>query len=1231
MTDDSAQRRGGEVDSQADGMLVVGIGASAGGIAALKQFFARVPERSGAAYAVVLHLSPDYESRLCEVLQSATSLPVTQVQGVVPVRSDHVYVIAPNASLTIADANIVAAQPTGPGERRAPVDLFFRTLADSYGRRAVAVVLSGTGPNGSSGLKRVKEHGGLAIAQDPNEAEYGDMPRNSIATGLVDYVLPVADIPSRLIEYHGRLRRVERETPPAFVPTDAEELRQVLTILRVRTGHDFSNYKPATILRRIERRLSVVGAGSLAEYSAFVQEHAEEAPILMKELLISVTNFFRDPVAYDALEKRVVPQIFHGKRAVEPVRAWVAGSATGEEAYSIAMLLAEHASGIPDAPRIQVFASDLDDRAIAVAREGFYTDAEVADVSHERLQRFFSRETGGYRVRRELREQVLFAVHNVIKDPPFSHLDLLACRNLLIYLNRSMQDRVFQTFHFALRPGGYLMLGTSESPDGASDFFVTLDKDAHIYEARGVQSRLATSLTEPALSHAPAQVERWLRTPPVAERVLPLDLHHRLIEAYAAPSLVVTDEHALVHVSQSAGRFLQVGRGELSRDVLQLIHPDLRLDLRTALHEAAQQRSHVTVRGVSLTTAEGPTTVDIVVRPVLREGDFARGFFLIVLEEDPSGAAHVEATVQLSSPASRGSQDLEEELGRIRSQLGATIEQYETQVEEAKASNEELQAANEELRSSTEELETSKEELQSVNEELTTVNQELKIKIEELRLTNNDFQNFINATSLPTIFLDRGLHVKLATNRAQEIFNLLPMDVGRPLSDITSKIAYEHLLADARQVLDHLHTIEREVRTHEGKAYLMRILPYRTLDDRIDGVVITFADVTSLRRAESDILVSEQRLRLLIDGVADYAIFTMTSEGRIDSWNAGAERMWGYAAEAIIGRHFEELFTAEDRASGVPSAVLDRARHDGRALQERYHRRADGTTFYASGVTTRLGPDAALGFAKIAHDLTASRASEAALGRAHDTLEERVAQRTAEWQHGRERVRGLLRKLVTAQEDQRHRIARDLHDQLGQQLTALRLTLERGEQNLAAGRPLRDEIDRGLALVAAVSKEVDFLAWELRPAVLDDLGLAAALPRFLRDWSQHYEVQAEFRLSGFLAGHLSKEVEVTYYRVAQEALNNVLKHAHASRVDVVLETRDGRVTLVVADDGVGFEPPADDDPSDGFGLLGMKERAALVGATIDLESSTGRGTTVYLRSPATPADPHRRTGSAEPA
>ncbi|HEX5110481.1 MAG TPA: CheR family methyltransferase [Vicinamibacterales bacterium] len=1200
--------------------LVVGLGASAGGINALQQFFVHTPPELRAAYVVILHLSPDHDSRLAEVLQHNTSMPTTRVVESVPLEPGHVYVVSPSKSLTVVDGRLAVSEFTRVEQRRAAVDIFFRALADSHGSRAVCIVLSGTGPNGSNGIKRVKEYGGLAIAQDPGEAEYTDMPRNAIATGLVDFVLPVREIPPKLLAYHAQLVATDGDALPAVLRVDAdgEAMRDVLTLLRVRTGQDFSNYKAATLVRRVERRMGIRGTTSLPDYARYMREHPDEAVALMKELLISVTNFFRDPEAFAALEQRVLPAVFHDKRGGDHIRAWVAGCATGEEAYSLAMLLAERTSGGLDQPGVQLFATDLDERAIAHAREGFYTDAEVVDVPEERLQRFFHREGGGYRVRRELREMILFAHHNLIKDPPFSHLDLISCRNLLIYLNRAVQDRVVETFHFALRPGGYLFLGTSESPDSTNDLFLTVDKNAHLYESRSVMSRLVLPVPEPGL--VPRLTEP--RSQPVrpGDRISPADLHHRLLEQYAPPSIVVTEEHNIVHVSDRAGEHLAISGGEPSRDVLKLVRQELRGDLRTALHQAGRQRANVEVRGVRLEGELRDRRVNIYVRPVLREGDPAKGFFLILFEEAEVPDTVPEPSLQLSSASESLSRQLEEELSRVKGQLRATIEQYETQVEEAKASNEELQAMNEELRSAAEELETSKEELQSVNEELTTVNQELKIKIEELGLTNNDFQNLINSTDIGTIFLDRALRVKLSTPKAQDIFNLLASDIGRPLSDITSKLLHDALHEDVRQVLERLQTIEREVQTRQKRWFLMRILPYRTTDDRIDGVVITFQDITGRRAAEQRVRASEERLRLLIDSATDYAIFTMTLEGVIDSWNAGAQRMFGYGAEEIIGQPAAVLFTPEDRAAGVPDAEVSQARTEGRAEDSRWHLRKNGTRLYCAGVMTRLGGEQPVGLAKIARDLTGQRQAELALQQSQQDLENRIRRRTNQLETevskhaaAEQHVTRLLSKVVTGQEDERARIARDLHDHLGQQLTALRLTLERHRERCVARGTDDSELRAALEQMRALDAEIDFLAWEIRPAMLDDLGLAVALPRFVQEWSRHYGVAAECRVSAIVKGLLTSQVEVAFYRVAQEALNNIHKHAHASRADVILENRDDTVVLVIEDDGIGFDLSDTKVRDAGIGLAGMRERAGLVGAVLEVESTPGKGTTIFLR------------------
>ena len=1194
--------------------LVVGIGASAGGINALQNFFARVPPDSAAAYVVILHLSPDHESRLASILQQIAAIPVNQVRERTPIEANHVYVVPPNKVFEVDGGHLTVHDMTRPEQRRSPVDAFFRALADAYRSRAVAVVLSGTGPNGSSGIKRIKEYAGLAIAQDPAEAEYGDMPRNSIATGLVDYVLPVAAIPDHVIRFGQRVPAETEAADPAVDP-----MHEVLALLRARTGNDFSNYKPSTLLRRLDRRLTIKGIDSIAAYVGMLRTQPDEAHALLRDLLVSVTNFFRDAAAWRVLEDRIIPRLFVNRGLGGQIRAWSAGCASGEEAYSIAMLLVEHASRLSDAPAVQVFATDLDQQAIATAREALYSDAEVADVPEARLQRFFQHEAGGYRVRRELRELVLFAHHNVIKDPPFSHLDLISCRNLLIYLNRPIQEKVIATFHFALRPDRYLFLGTSESPDGQDHLFDPIDKSAHIYQNRGVIGRLAIPLDDAPISGA-ARLPR-LAAEPRTEPVMPADTHQRLLEQYAPPSLVATEDHTIVHVSEGATRYLRVPPGEPSRDLVKLIHDDLRVELQSALHQASETRREVRVRGVRVASPDAVNIVDVTVRPVFRDRATAQGFFLVLFDQIGVSDADAARAIEIRSTSDPAAPHLAEELAHAKTQLMTTVQRYEDQAEVTKSANEELQAMNEELRSAAEELETSREELQSVNEELVTVNQELKVKIDELGLTNNDFRNLMSSIDIGTIFLDRSFRVKLSTPRAKEVFNLLPTDVGRPLSDITSKLAYDNLLVEVADVLQSLQTVEREVQTRDGKWYLMRILPYRTLDDRIDGVVITFSDISVRREAELKARRSEERVQLLIDSAIDYAIFTMTVAGVIDSWNAGAERMFGYAADEAIGQSAAILFTAEDRSSGVFEEELRRARDVGRAEDERYHVRKDGTPFYCSGVTSRLGGGDSLGFAKIARDLTRQRSADLALQHAHAELEQRVVDRTAELRaevarraRAQSEVASLLGQIVTAQEDERARIARDLHDQLGQQLVGLRMVIERHQKGCAT-QPGAEDLDKALALTSALDSQLDFLAWQLRPAALDDLGLASALPRFVSEWSAHHGIPAETAGGGVVPGVLTRDAEVAFYRIAQEALNNVVKHAHASQVDVVLEARDGAVVLIVEDNGIGFDLAAQAADQKGIGLVGMRERAALINAVVDIESTPGNGTTVFVRCP----------------
>jgi|GEM_PF-166280 len=925
--------------------LVVGVGASAGGVEALQAFFTQVAPDSGCAYVVILHLAPEYESNLASILQAVTSLPVTVVTEVVRVEPDHVYVVPPNQHLAMVDGELRVSPNTEPEERRAPIDIFYRTLAESHQRRGVCVILSGSGSDGSMGLKRVKERGGAVFAQSPRETTFAEMPRSAIATDLVDAVLPVAEIPTRIVAYRASLGSIAIPEEPEHRPAHQQQaLREIFAQLRAHTGHDFTNYKRATLLRRIERRISVRNLSDLEAYAALLREQPEEVQALLKDLLISVTNFFRDKEAFAALEQEVLPRIFAGKGAGDEVRLWVVGCATGEEAYSLAMLCAERAFELPDAPGVQVFATDIDEPAIARARAGLYTPADVADVSAERLRRFFTLEDERYRVRPELRELVLFANHNVLADPPFSHLDLVSCRNVLIYLDRIAQERVIETFHFALEPGGYLFLGNVESTDGTSGLFAPLSREHRLFQRRPSSPQalpvpVSAPVPRPTAARPPA-----LPSPGAATTTPPREpsnyggLHLQLPEQYAPPSLLVNQDFELVHVSERAGRYLQFSAGEPTRNLLGLVRPELRVELRSALYQALQGQSSVNTPPLP-TQIEGRTEqVTIRVRPTLLPEDPARGLLLVLFEPSTTPAGEVALLARSDEPATR---QLEEEVARLKLQLRTSSEQYEYQAEELRATNEEQQALVEELRASSEELHTSKEELQATNEELRTVNQELKVKIEDATQTSVNLQNLVNSTDIATIFLDRSLRVRLFTPAARTLFNLIPADYGRLLSDLTHQLGEVDVLAHAETVLATLQPVEREVRTTDGRVYVLRVLPYRAAEDRIGGVVLTFFDITARTLAEAAVRASEEQFRRAIEE-APIPVIMQAEDGEVlqisRSWteltgytladvptlDAWLSRAYGHGADAVRS-HMHALFAGEQRSLNVAFEIRTRA------------------------------------------------------------------------------------------------------------------------------------------------------------------------------------------------------------------------------------------------------------------------------------------------------------------
>jgi two-component system CheB/CheR fusion protein len=917
--------------------VIVAIGASAGGIQALQALFAALPERTGAAFVVVMHLDPGWRSELAAVLAARTRMPVIQVEQNEKLEPDHVYVIPPGRRLELVDHEISAANFDEPRGHRSPIDLLFRSLAERPGD-GLAVVLSGAGSDGAIGVRAVKESGGIILVQDPTEAEYGSMPNSAIATGVADFVLPARDLALRLAE----LIALKQGQRPIELPhADEELLVRLLAHLRARTGHDFSKYKRSTVLRRIARRMQVTRSQTLSEYCDAVRDSSEEAQALLGDLLISVTTFFRDAEAFEALAKDVIPKIFHDKRTEDSVRVWIPGCATGEEAYTIAILLLEEAARHETRPTIQVFGSDLDSRALALAREGRYPAAIEVDVTEERLRRFFTREGDRYRVRQELRDIVLFAIHDLLKDAPFSRVDLISCRNLLIYLERELQEQVCDTFHYALNSGGYLLLGASESADSPPGLFRSVDRAARIYQSTAEQKpRLLPQLLGPI--RVREQVAQLARAVGPSAALNEAALHRRALETVAPPSILVDAMHRVIHLSDNAGRFILPSGGPISGDVVDLVRPELRFELRSALHRAFEARTPSLSLAIPVQFNGTPHRVHVQVKPVDDGSDEPRQAVVMFLEGDA-----IDRDATAADPATDETvRRLTQELDLAQTRLRTMREESDAANEELRAANEELQSINEEYRSTSEELETSKEELQSINEELQTVNTELKLKLDTISRAHGDLQNLMAATEVATLFLDSALRIKRFTERVTELFSITPADEGRPISDFAHQLEDNALMTQARAVLADLAPIRREVRSKAGRWYEVRLRPYRTLDDKIDGVVITFLDITDRLAIGQALSHSEQRLRQekrLVDLSHD-PIFIWDFDGGVLEWNRGSEELYGYSAGEAIGKpkaqllrttvpgsSFEHL-KAELLKTGKWSGELHQRTKDGREL-----------------------------------------------------------------------------------------------------------------------------------------------------------------------------------------------------------------------------------------------------------------------------------------------------------
>ena len=898
------------------GFPIVGIGASAGGLEAFEQFFRHIPPDSGMAFVLVSHLDPDHASMLTEILQRSTTMPVVEALDQVPVLPNCVYAIPPNRDMSIFHGELHLSEPDMPRGQRMVIDAFLRSLAEDQGEKAVGIILSGTGTDGTLGLRAIQGAGGISLVQEPATAKYDGMPISAIQAGYATYVLPVEKMPEQLLNNRRNLN-VQLEKPPS-PPSGAGGLNRILMLLRSGTGHDFSLYKKSTIGRRIERRMSQHNIESMEIYARYLKEHPPEVHLLFKELLINVTSFFRDPEAFVALKHDMLPLLLKDKPESYVFRVWVAGCATGEEAYSIAILLREIMDETHMEFKTQIYSTDLDEDAIAVARGGFYPPNITQDVAPERLRRFFTKEDAGFRVKKEIREMVVFATQNVIKDPPFTKLDLLSCRNLMIYLEPELQNRLIPTFHYAMKPGGVLFLSPSESIGNHTELFTPLNRKWKFYQTtpsvastRAVMSS-GLSWTRDNNMKGPDEVIAKIKETDFAELT-----KRMLLQSYAPASVVTNLKGDILFVHGDTGKYLRPAPGQATLNVVEMARDGLQLELRAAIHNAADKGTPTLNREVTFGKHGEFHSVSFSVRS-LPYPDAGQSLLLVSFQEVPIQKTAQPASVspELSKPA-RGKraagtndqlrvEELERELAYTKENLHATIEEQQASNEELKSTNEEMQSTNEELQSTNEELETSKEELQSVNEELVTVNAELQDKIEQLAGMQNDMKNLLDNINIGTVFLNDALHIKRFTREATRVYRLVASDVGRPLTDIKSDIEGDDMLVDAQAVLDSLVPREREVRTVSGACYLARIQPYRTLDNVIDGVVLTFTDITKRIQAEAAGEKAQNLAESIVDTVRE-PLLVLDGALKVVSASRSFFQNFRVTKEETLGRQLYEL------------------------------------------------------------------------------------------------------------------------------------------------------------------------------------------------------------------------------------------------------------------------------------------------------------------------------------
>lgn len=1180
---------------------IVGIGASAGGLEACTALLKALPVNPGIAFVVVQHLDPHHESILHKLLSKATEMPVVQVEDQTAVEPDHVYVIPPKKDVTVRERTLRLPPRRLTAGRHLPIDRFFVSLAKDQKSAAIGVVLSGTGSDGTVGLRAIKCEGGIAFAQDPKTAAYSGMPESALLAGCVDLVLPPEGIAQELV----RLEKLPFAKRSAGMPeaepllVGAGDFQKILHLLRTATGVDFSLYKIGTIKRRVARRMVLHKIESLQGYGSYLERNAIEIAALYQDIFIHVTSFFREPETFTALQRRVLPKLLAKRPQSEPLRIWVPGCSTGEEAYSVAITLLEFLDKRESGTTIQIFGTDISEPAVDKARAGVYSEAAVAGVSAERLSRFFVRVGDSYQIGKPVRDRCVFARHDLGKDPPFSKLDLISCRNVLIYMSAALQERVLSFFHYALKPAGFLALGKSEALGSSAHLFVQENSKFKIYSRNPAAAVVRSSLTPVDHARSPARpvTREFAGNAFDLEKAVERIIHQR----YAPAALVVDAGLHVLHFEPNAGPYLAPARGTATLNLLRLVRQELALDLRTALHRAKKEEKPVRREGIRFSQDGGSKTINLEVIPI--KGRLAKGTdFLVLIEDVPAG----EATKPHPAKERGELAHLRQELASTKEHLQSIIESHEATNEALTVEHEEVLSANEELQSTNEELETAKEELQSSNEELTTLNDELQNRNGELGILTNDLSNLLVGVSIPVLIVGGDRRIRRFTPAAETVLNLIPTDVGRPISDIRPNIDVPDLDALISEVSVRATVVDRDVRGKDGRWYSLRMRPYKTAENKVDGVLMALMDIDVMKRGldqarlSLDDAISERDLSARVLEMSGALAVILDGTGRIAGFNHVCEEMSGYSSREVEGRLFWDLLSPDevDEAKGAFTGILTGG--DPAKTYERTWIAKDGSRrVIASASIARRGADGCVSqVISTGIDITQRKSAEDELRRSEDEL------------------RRLMGNLFTAQEEERKRLARELHDDMNQRMAMLAnevATLEQAPPGSA--RLLRKHLRTLRKQVEQLSDDLRRTAHHLHPAALEHFGLVAALESYCSDFLKLHPVQLKLAHRS-LPQSIPAGIALCLYRVTQECLNNIAKHSGAGMATVTVRGDKKGILLSVTDNGKGFDPGLLADGR-GLGIVGMRERVRLVGGSVSINSQPGHGTRIDVRVPLT--------------